>query len=401
MAQDQRDADLVVALTGCHDRDGIRNAVTALRDDVKAVGPSMRTLVLCGDAGWEPGERGDGLDGVVVAPTTFEVTPRVPMVTSHPQDPYRLLFAAGLKAQASAALLLGSPACDITPEIVERLIRPVVEAHVDVVTPLYRRHTFDGLLNGGVVYPLTRALYGKRVEGQIGLDYAFSARVAARWTRDADAPPKPGQASWILPQALCDGWPVSQASLPTRLAPMSESADLSSVIAQILGPLFLDMERHAPVWQRVQQSQPVPVAGSRSETNAIDESEDVRPMIESFHLAYRSLYEVWAFLLPPGTIVELKRLTGEPADAFRLPDTLWARVLFDFALGHRLRTISRDHLLRALTPLYLAWVASFALEMRGQTRAAADGRLERLCLAFEAEKPYLVRRWRWPDRFNP
>ena len=64
-------------------------------------------------------------------------------------------------------------------------------------------------------------------------------------------------------------------------------------------------------------------------------------------------------------------------------------------------TISRDHLLRALTPLYLAWVASYALEMRGQTRAAADGRLERLCLAFEAEKPYLVRRWRWPDRFNP
>ena len=83
---------------------------------------------------------------------------------------------------------------------------------------------------------------------------------------------------------------------------MSESADLSSVIAQILGPLFLDMERHAPVWQRVQQSQPVPVAGSRSETNAIDESEDVRPMIESFHLAYRSLYEVWAFCCRPGRL---------------------------------------------------------------------------------------------------
>ena len=33
--------------------------------------------------------------------------------------------------------------------------------------------------------------------------------------------------------------------------------------------------------------------------------------------------------------------------------------------------------------------------------AAADARLERVCAAFEAEKAYLIARWRWPDRFNP
>jgi len=27
--------------------------------------------------------------------------------------------------------------------------------------------------------------------------------------------------------------------------------------------------------------------------------------------------------------------------------------------------------------------------------------LERLCTAFENGKPYLLSRWRWPDRFNP
>jgi hypothetical protein len=32
--------------------------------------------------------------------------------------------------------------------------------------------------------------------------------------------------------------------------------------------------------------------------------------------------------------------------------------------------------------------------------AAGDARLERLCLAFEAEKPYLIARWRWPERFR-
>jgi hypothetical protein len=33
--------------------------------------------------------------------------------------------------------------------------------------------------------------------------------------------------------------------------------------------------------------------------------------------------------------------------------------------------------------------------------AAVQTRLERLCLSYETEKPYLIARWRWPDRFNP
>jgi glucosylglycerate synthase len=33
--------------------------------------------------------------------------------------------------------------------------------------------------------------------------------------------------------------------------------------------------------------------------------------------------------------------------------------------------------------------------------SAVQHRIERLCEAYEAGKPYLVSRWRWPDRFNP
>jgi hypothetical protein len=54
-----------------------------------------------------------------------------------------------------------------------------------------------------------------------------------------------------------------------------------------------------------------------------------------------------------------------------------------------------------MTPLYLGWLASYALEMQNAAADAAEQRLERLCQAFEAARPYLVSRWRWPDRFNP
>ena len=58
-------------------------------------------------------------------------------------------------------------------------------------------------------------------------------------------------------------------------------------------------------------------------------------------------------------------------------------------------------MLRALTPIYLGWVASYALELENATPEAIEQRLERLCVAYETTKSYLISRWRWPDRFNP
>jgi hypothetical protein len=88
-------------------------------------------------------------------------------------------------------------------------------------------------------------------------------------------------------------------------------------------------------------------------------------------------------------------------DRFHQPDTLWVRILYDFILGHRQRVISREHLLRAMTPIYLGWVATYALEVQNSSMDAVEDRVERLCEAFEDLKPHLLSRWRWPDRFNP
>ena len=82
-------------------------------------------------------------------------------------------------------------------------------------------------------------------------------------------------------------------------------------------------------------------------------------MLQAFRLAYTNLREIWSLVLPPNTLLGLKRLYSTPdSAAFRMPDNLWARIVYDFLLAYRLRTINRGHLLGALIPLYLAWVAS-------------------------------------------
>ena len=128
---------------------------------------------------------------------------------------------------------------------------------------------------------------------------------------------------------------------------------------------------------------------------------DVRRMVESFHLGNRDLQEIWDLVLPPSTLLELRKLARLPLEQFRMPNDLWVRIVYDFALAHRLRTINRDHLLKSMTPLYLAWVAGFARDAEAADASGLEQILERLAVAYESAKPYLVSRWRWPDRFNP
>ena len=47
-------------------------------------------------------------------------------------------------------------------------------------------------------------------------------------------------------------------------------------------------------------------------------------------------------MLPPKTIIELRKLADAPPDRFRFDDRLWASIIYDFALGYSLRVMPRD-----------------------------------------------------------
>jgi hypothetical protein len=110
--------------------------------------------------------------------------------------------------------------------------------------------------------------------------------------------------------------------------------------------------------------------------------------------------EIWSLVLPPQSLLALKRLSVASPETFTVAPQLWARIVYDFILAFHLRTINRGHLLGAFTSLYLAWVASY-LSSAGHATSASARLIAETVSAFELEKPYLLARWRWPDRFNP
>jgi hypothetical protein len=297
-------------------------------------------------------------------------------------------------------VVLDADPAGLAAAALRRLIQPVLEQGFDLILPCYSRRRFDGLLRSAVVAPLTRALYGRRILFPLGADFALSARLAERALQVA-GPGGDRAPVWLASEAVCAGFQVGQAQLGVPLPAQRDPPEASEALAQVLGPLFLDLERNAAQWQKVRGSQPVPTFGTVWTIEDEPGSADVTRMVETFRLGYRNLQGVWSAVLPPATLLELKRLTLPAPSDFRLTDELWARIVYDFALAHRLRTMSRDHLLRAMTPLYFAWLASYANEVGTATAAAVEYRLDRLGAAYEAQKPYLVSRWRWPDRFHP
>ncbi|MGC8548657.1 MAG: hypothetical protein ACP5M4_03060 [Acidobacteriaceae bacterium] len=305
-----------------------------------------------------------------------------------------LSLAAELKA--SACVVMDADMDLLQGEGLRSLVAPVMDRQCDLVMPIYALHRYEGLLNTAILMPLTRALYCKRVQIPLAPDFAVSQRFAERTGRLGNR-----GLLWPSITAAQETMQVGQVHLPAHHRTPMEGLDLTTVLTQIAGSLFQEVEQTAAVWQRGRSAQATPVWGQATSAEKPADAIEVRPMIESFQLAVRNLDELWQLVLPPVTLLELKHLARSTPDNFKMADRLWARIVYDFALAHRLRAISRTHLMGALTPLYLGWVASYVQEVAAMTMEQVVQRQEQLARAFEENKPYLVSRWRWPDRFNP
>jgi len=338
----------------------------------------------------------------LAAPDPREPPARVPLLPwSRPgQTSLEALLRATETFDAAACALVTADAGHGGTE----LVAPILADGFDFVCPCYGTHRFENVVTTGIVYPLTRALFGKRLREPIGKELAISRRLAAHllgegWHAD---PAHAGDRLWLVTAVLSREFQVCQSYLGGRPPRVAEpAADLAGSLAHVLGLLFHEMRLHAPAWQRVKGSQPLKTYGEPALPDGDPGQPQIGPMLSAFQLGYQELGRLWGAVLPPQTLLALKRLTRVPEESFCVDDALWARIVYDFAVGYHLPVMDRALLLRLITPLYLGWAAGFAREVRETDPAGVEARIERLCRAFELAKPYLISRWRWPDRFNP
>jgi len=316
----------------------------------------------------------------------------------HPGD-FTHIWQIADQNEARAILILGPEAASLHPEALRNLAYAALAGANDLVLPCYELPARAALVNSAILYPLTRSLFATRFRFPLAVDLGLSPRMAERMAAAAQRFNTLNQSDallWPVNEAAAAGFTMDEIDVGPRALPQPPDTNINAILSRVAGSLFADIEAKAAWWQRPRRVPPVrtPI----NDSSASDGSAEVGRMIEAFTLAYSNLLEIWSLVLPPNTLIGLKRLSVVDPAHFCMADSLWARIVFDFLVAYRLRTINRGHLLGALTPLYLAWVASHINVVA--SGKSAEQHIEDVASAFENEKPYLVSRWRWPDRFN-
>jgi glucosylglycerate synthase len=320
-----------------------------------------------------------------------------------PAEALSALLELATACEAGACALLQPAPRPADPGWLRTLLGPLLDGSCDLVAPAYSRGRLDGVMVSGLVYPLTRTLFGRRLRQPLGAELALSGRLGERLLHEDGWRAAGGQGAdlWAIALAEDPECRMAQAFLGPRARSPAQPAGAPAALARVLGLVFGEMERQAPRWMRVRGSSPVATFGEELPAEDSAPPPSPGPLVAAFALGWQDLRRLWSEVLPPRSLLTLQRIPREPPEAFRLPDPLWARVVYDFAVGWRGKAMDRAQLVRSMAPLYLGWLAGFVSEVSPLTPAEAEVRVERLCAAFEAEKPYLISRWRWPDRFSP
>ena len=404
-----RRADIVIGIPSYNNARTVGHVVRAVYAGLAKYFPQLTAVVINSDGGSTDNTREAVLSARVEDSHLMLLS--TPLVAAHRLSfPYhgmpgkgsafRLVFQMAEQLHAKACAVVDSDLRSIAPEWIDLLIRPILFAGFDFVAPYYQRHKYDGTITNSIVYPLTRMLYGTSVRQPIGGEFGVSARLVKRYLdrRDWDTDvARFGIDIWMTTIALAEGFRVCQSFLGAKLHDAKDpGSDLSAMLQQVVGSVFVLMGEYGPVWRERTNRSPAELFGFRFDVGLDPIEVNVDLMVNAFRRGCEELSEIWAMALSRPTLSAVLALAlgaRQNGGPLHLHDELWAEVVLEFACAYQRHPIAKGMLLRSFTPLYLARVASFVRDTETLVAAEVEDKIEQLCLTFESLKPELIERW--------
>lgn len=404
--KDIKEADILVGIPSYNNARTIGHVVRAVQAGIAKYFPDKTTVLFNSDGGSTDGTTEvvgntviDDFGSILIsrrAEPFFKIA--APYIGIPGKgSAFKAVFEMAQTLDVEACVVVDSDLRSITPEWIELLLKPVIEQGFDYVSPLYHRHKFDGTITNSIVYPLTRALYGKRIRQPIGGDFGFSGRLAQHYLTkdvwDTDVA-RYGIDIWMTTTAIANDFKVCQSFLGAKIHDAKDpGSDLSSMMYQVVGSAFDLMEHYCDIWKSVRSSAQVPVFGFEYAVGLEPISVNLERMIERFKLGVQELSDIWSIFMPRIVMNHLRRIETLDQDSFRIPDDIWADIIYHFALAMHRNIINKEHLLRSLTPLYIGRTASFFMENWTSEAVDVENRIENLCRIFEEKKDTLLCDW--------
>jgi glucosylglycerate synthase len=439
-------ADIMVGIPSYRNAATIGHVVRAAQAGLVQYFPDLRPVLVNADAG-SP----DGTSRVVVETEPPGYVEQILLV--HPRNrlarvsltypgvdgiggkgaALRTLFEMAAKLDVEALVVVDSDLRSIVPEWIELLAGPILKGGYDYVAPLYLRHRNDGTITNTITYPLTRALYGHRIRQPIGGDFGISGDLVRHfleqesWTPDVS---RFGIDIWMTTTALTGGYAVCQSRLGAKIHDARDpGTDLGPMFRQVVGTMLAMARDNSARWLGIRATRDVPVYGFERYAEPPAVEVDTLRLLSQFHAGSLTLAETWGRFLAPESLARALALAGEAGAlaetaahrlgldsettegavagpkpstdelsdavaAFHFADETWARIVYDLVLAAGFGETPIENLAASFVPLYFGRVASLVIENRRLSPDQSEEHVERQARAFEAEKPYLLERWR-------
>lgn len=399
------DVDLLVGMPSRNDVKTVAAVVRAIEEGVLRNYGRERVVLVNVDGGSRDGtlqalteasslEKGNA-GGIETLRTLRWITANVGQDAA-PGNMLRTVLAAADLLHAKGCAVIAASSENAAPSWVSTLLSPVYLENFDFVAPLYSRHKFDGLLTRNLLYPVSRALYGRPVRELRANEFAFSGRFATHslaqeeWHNEAV---QGGAEMWMAINAMTNSFRCCQTYLGVK--PRSSSgANVVAAIRHTVGGLFWCMEATESFWQNLAESGELHTVGPDHQLTNESIRIDRRKFLEMFKSGIAELSAIHSAILDPDTHAELVRLAGVGETDFRLVNPLWVRIIFEFAAAYHHSVMNREHLVQALVPIYRGRVCSFLAQHRNSGADALEKDMEDLCREFANQKAFLTERWK-------
>jgi glucosylglycerate synthase len=399
------EVDIVVGVPTFNNRQTIGRVLSALQLGLVKYFPRQRSVLINPDGGSTDGTpdqvRNTSIRDFETLLTSSPLRTMHRISTPCPLDQdgnnaLKMILAAVDLLRAKACALISPDLESITPEWIEALVRPIYKEKFDLVTPIYHRHKFDGLLIRNLVGPMIRGVYGYRVREPLGAELGMSGQLACHyvepnvWPKNfADA----GFTVWMTTAAIVGGFRLCQSFLGPRIHPMRPSEDLVQTMEGVVGDLFRCLESHESFWLARSDAQTIPSFGFEYSVALEPIRINRQRMLHMFRIGVTELGSILESILSMPTLQSIQAIARLTDREFRFPDELWVKTVYEFAASYHHSVITRDHLLQALVPLYRGRVGSFVLDNYRADAEQIETKLESLGVQYEQMKPHLVENW--------
>jgi glycosyltransferase involved in cell wall biosynthesis len=312
---------------------------------------------------------------------------------------FKNLFQKIVDLHAKAVVVVDADLKSITPEWIKHLGEPLFNGF-SYVAPIYVRHKYDGTITNGIAYPMTRSLYGTRVRQPIGGDFGFSGRLGSTYLKNEawdESVANFGIDIWMTTLAINQRVRVCQSFMgrPKIHRTKDPGAQLGPMFRQVVGTIFSMMRTFAPFWTKIKYSRPTAIYGFGLGEVEMPPTVEVNTenLLKKFHEGFDQYDALWQEFLMEDVHKKLLEIKEMKESEFNFPTDLWARILFDIAVGYRDADGDRDLMMESLIPLYFGRTLSFVKRTKRMSIKQAEEAIEEDCMAFEMAKPYLLSRW--------